>query len=56
MGGWVGGPPLDGLSSGQLNGLCLIDSERVPRSGGRREVLLLPRTGRVVTPMSEVIG
>ena len=33
LGGGVGGSPLDGLARGQLNCLCLIDSERVPRSG-----------------------
>ena len=33
LGGWVGVLPLDGLARRQLNRLCLIDSERVPRSG-----------------------
>ena len=33
LGGGVGGSPRYGLASRQLNSLCLIDGERVPRSG-----------------------
>ena len=43
LGGWVGGLPLDGLARRQLNRLCLIDSERVPRSGREGGGLSLPR-------------